>query len=261
MKYFDAHCHVQFPQYDEDQGEVLARMAQAEVGGILVGTNRASSEAGLELSDGKTLFASVGLHPNHATDEEFDEGVMSALAEDPRVVAIGECGLDFFRPEDVEASKEKQKEVFRAHIRIAKETGKPLMVHARPSKGTDDAYEEAFTMLSEYPGVRANFHFFVGSPSMGKRIAELGHTCSFTAVLTFTSDYDELIRTLPLESILTETDAPYASPAGNRGKRNEPTAVIEVVKAIASIRGEDEEVVRKQILSNGAKVFGVLLNN
>lgn len=255
MKYFDAHMHVQFPQYDEDRAEVLDRMKQEEVGGMLVGTNRASSEAGLALSDGKTLFASVGLHPNHATNEVFDEGVMSALAEDPRVVAIGECGLDFFRPEDVEASKEKQKEVFRAHIRIAKETGKPLMVHARPSKGTDDAYEEALTMLSEFPGVRANFHFFVGSPSMGTRIAELGHTCSFTAVLTFTNDYDELIRTLPLESILTETDAPYASPVGSRGKRNEPVSVIEVVKAIARIRGEDEGVVREVLLANAKRVF------
>jgi TatD DNase family protein len=255
MKYFDAHMHVQFPQYDEDRKEVFARMAQEGVGGILVGTNRASSEAGLALSDGKTLFASIGLHPNHATNEGFDEGVMSVLAEDPRVVAIGECGLDYFRPEDVEASKEKQKEVFRAHIRIAKETGKPLMVHARPSKGTDDAYEEALHMLKEHLGVRANFHFFVGSPSMGKRIAELGHTCSFTAVLTFTNDYDELIRTLPLESILTETDAPYASPVGSRGKRNEPVSVIEVVKAIARIRGEDEGVVREVLLANARRVF------
>lgn len=249
--------HVQFPQYDEDRAEVLARMKQEEVGGILVGTNRASSEAGLSLSDGETLFASIGLHPNHATDEVFDEGVMSVLAEDPRVVAIGECGLDFFRPQDVEASKEKQKEIFRAHISIAQATGKPLMVHARPSKGTDDAYEEALVLLSECPAVRANFHFFVGNPAMGKRIADLGHTCSFTAVLTFTSDYDELIRTLPLESILTETDAPYASPVENRGKRNEPTAVIGVVKAIARIREEDEEAVREKVFENARRVFRI----
>lgn len=255
MKYFDAHMHVQFPQYDEDRAEVLARMQQEEVGGILVGTNRASSEAGLALSDGKTLFASVGLHPNHATDEEFDEGFMSALAEDPRVVAIGECGLDFFRPEDVGEVRARQEALFRAHVRIAREVGKPLMVHARPSKGTDDAYDVALALLSEEPEVRANFHFFVGSPAMGKRIVELGHTCSFTAVLTFTSDYDELIRTLPLESIITETDAPYASPVGSRGKRNEPVSVIEVVKAIARIRGEDEEAVREKVLENARRAF------
>lgn len=257
MKYFDAHCHVQFPQYDEDRKAVLARMQEAEIGGMLVGTNLASTEAALELADGKTLFASVGLHPNHAEDEAFDEGRMSALAEDPRVRALGECGLDFFRPEDAAAARAKQEEVFRAHIRIAKETEKPMMIHARPSKGTDDAYEAALALLAEVPGVRANFHFFVGSPSMGKRIAELGHTCSFTAVLTFTSDYDELIRTLPLENIITETDAPYAAPAGNRGKRNEPTAVIEVVKAIARIRGEEEEAVQEAVLRNAIRVFGL----
>jgi len=255
MKYFDAHCHIQFEQYDDDRAAVLARMREGEVGGMLVGTSHNASEAALELADRKTLFAAVGLHPNHAEEEVFDEGRMGVLAEDPRVVAIGECGLDFFRPEDAEAVRAKQEEVFRAHIRIAKECGKPLMVHARPSKGTDDAYEAALALLAEAPDVKANFHFFVGSPSMGKRIADLGHTCSFTAVLTFTSDYDELIRALPLESIITETDAPYAAPAGSRGKRNEPTAVIEVVKAIARIRGEEEEAARVALLENAVRVF------
>lgn len=257
MRYFDAHCHVQFPQYDEDRGAVLRRMQEAEVGGIIVGTNFASSKAATALSDGKTLFASVGLHPNYVPDEAFDTIIYGSVARDAKVVAIGECGLDFFRPEDAEAARAKQEEVFRAHIGIAKEVGKPLMVHARPSKGTDDAYEAALRLLSEEPEVRANFHFFVGSPAMGKRIAELGHTCSFTAVLTFTSDYDELIRALPLESIITETDAPYAAPAENRGKRNEPTAVIEVVKVIARIRGEDEEIVREILLKNATRIFNV----
>lgn len=257
MKYFDAHMHVQFPQYEDDRAEVFGRMKELGVGGILVGTNKASSEAGLALSDGKTLFASVGLHPNHATDGVFEEGAMSVLAEDPRVVAIGECGLDFFRPEDVGAVREKQEEIFRAHLRIAQETGKPLMVHARPSKGSDDAYERALELLGEFLEVRANFHFFVGSPGVGRRITDLGHTCSFTAVLTFTNDYDELIRALPLERILTETDAPYASPAGSRGKRNEPTAVIEVVKAIARIRGEEEEVVRERVLQTAREFLGI----
>lgn len=255
MRYFDAHCHVQFPQYDEDRDAVLARMREREVGGMLVGTDRASTEAALELADGTALFASVGLHPNHAAEEPFDEGMMGALAEDPRVLAVGECGLDFFRSEDAGAARTKQEEVFRAHIRIARETKKPLMVHARPSKGTDDAYEAALALLAEAPEVRANFHFFVGSPVMGERIAALGHTCSFTAVLTFTKDYDELIRALPLEAIITETDAPYAAPAGSRGKRSEPTAVIEVVKAVARIRGLEEEAVREAVLRNAARAF------
>lgn len=257
MRYFDAHCHVQFPQYDEDRDHVLARMHDQEVGGLLVGTNRAMSEAALALADGNTLFASIGLHPNHVKDEWMEIADYERMARDPKVVAIGECGLDYFRPEDAEAAKVEQKRVFLDHVRIAEAVGKPLMVHARPSKGTNDSYEDALAMLAEHPGVRANFHFFVGSPEMGKRIVALGHTCSFTAVLTFTHDYDELIRKLPLESIITETDAPYAAPLGNRGKRNEPGAVIEVVKAIARIRGEDEEAVRQAVLDNAAQVFGI----
>lgn len=257
MKYFDAHCHVQFPVYDEDREAVLARMQETEVGGLIVGTERASSEAAVLRADGKTLFAAIGLHPNHAHEEEFDTVFMSELAKDSRVVAIGECGLDFFRPEDAETAKVKQKEVFEAHIRLAKETGKLLMVHARPSKGTDDAYEEVLNMLTAHPSVRANFHFFVGTASMAERIVDAGHTCSFTAVLTFTSDYDEVIRTLPLTHILSETDAPYVAPAPNRGKRNDPTAVTQVVKAIARIRGEREEEVARALLKNACRVFGL----
>lgn len=255
MKYFDAHCHVQFPIYDEDREPVLARMTEAGVGGLLVGTNKASSEAAIALADGETLFAAIGLHPNHVADEWLEPADYERMARDPKVVAIGECGLDYFRPEDAESAKEEQKRVFIDHVKIAAEAGKPLMIHARPSKGTDDAYEDALTLLAEFPEVRANFHFFVGSPVMAKRIAGAGHTCSFTAVLTFTADYDEVIRTLPLESILSETDAPYVAPAPNRGKRNEPTAVIDVVKAIARIRGEDEEVVREALLSNAKRAF------
>lgn len=257
MKYFDAHCHIQFEPYDEDRTEVLARMREAEVGGMLVGTGKESSESALTLADGQTLFASAGLHPNHVFDEEFDASIYESIARDAKVVAIGECGLDFYRPENPELAKEKQVEVFRAHIRLAKETGKPLMVHARPSLGTNDAYETALEILAETSEVRANFHFFVGSVETARKLVEAGHTCSFTAVLAFTHDYDEVVRFLPLTNILTETDAPYASPPPNRGQRNEPTAVIEVVKAIARIRGEDEELVRKAVLTNARRVFGL----
>lgn len=257
MRYFDAHCHVQFPAYDEDRDAVLARMREAGVGGLIVGTDKARSAAAVALSDGVALFAAVGLHPNHVAQEWFEPAEYERMAKDPKVKAIGECGLDFFRPEDAEQAKPEQLRVFDDHLKVARAAGKPLMVHARPSKGTDDAYEEALSMLSAYPGVRANFHFFVGSPGMARRIAEAGHSCSFTAVITFSRDYDEVLRALPLAAILSETDAPYVAPAPNRGKRNEPTAVVEVAKAIARIRGEDEEAVREALLTNARRVFGL----
>ena len=110
MKYFDAHCHIQFPMYDEDRTELLAKMAEAEVGGIIVGVDRESSTNAVLLSDGKTLFASVGLHPNDKPAEGYDDLFYRTLAKDPRVVAIGECGLDYFRPDEPEKEKARQKE-------------------------------------------------------------------------------------------------------------------------------------------------------
>lgn len=258
MKYFDAHCHVQFPQYDEDRAEVLARMQEAEIGGIIVGTDSTFSKSAVELADGKTLFASIGLHPNDKPGEGYADAYYTELAHDPKVVAIGECGLDYFRPEEPEQEKARQKDVFARHIQLALETGKPLMVHARPSKGSMDAYDDAYDMLKAHKGkIKGNMHFFVGDVATATKYLDLGFTFSFTAVLTFTHDYDEVIKFLPLENILSETDAPYVAPAPNRGKRNDPLAVREVVKAIASIRGEDEEVIREAVLGNASRVFSL----
>lgn len=260
MRYFDAHSHVQFAQYDEDREAVLAAMREAEVGALLVGTDRRHSQAAVDLADGETLFASIGLHPNDKPQEGYDDAFYSTLARDPRVVAIGECGLDYFRPEDPEAEKVRQKEVFEKHIELAAAVDKPLMVHARPAKGSMDAYEDVARMLREAQErhgekVRANMHFYVGDVATTELLLSFGCTFSFTAVLTFARDYDEVVRHLPLDRILTETDAPYVAPASRRGQRNDPLAVVDVVRAIAQIRGEDEERVREATLRNAQRVF------
>lgn len=260
MKYFDAHCHIQFAQYDEDRDAVVASMREAEVGGLVVGTDSTHSKGAVDLADGKTLFASIGLHPNDKPNEGYDDAYYEELARDPNVVAIGECGLDYFRPEDPESEKARQKDVFARHIALAVAVDKPLMIHARPSKGTMDAYLDAAEMLkaaqkAHGTKVRGNMHFYVGDVETTKILLELGFTFSFTAVLTFTKDYDEVVKFLPLTHILSETDAPYVAPAPNRGKRNDPLAVREVVKAVARIRGEDEEVVREAVLGNAIRQF------
>ncbi len=262
MKYFDAHCHVQFPQYDEDRDAVLALMREKEVGGLIVGTDSAHSKSAVELADGKTLFAAVGLHPNDKPAEGYDDAYYAGLAANPNVVAIGECGLDYYRPENPDAEKARQKDVFARHIELAASVDKPLMIHARPSKGSMDAYLDALEMLTaarEVHGerVRGNMHFYVGDIETTKKFLAIGFTFSFTAVLTFARDYDEVVRFLPLASILSETDAPYIAPVSRRGKRNDPLAVIEVVAAIAAIRGEDPELVRREILVNAKRVFGL----
>lgn len=262
MQYFDAHCHIQFPQYDEDREEVLARMSEAAVGGLVVGTDLESSQKAVELVQGqRTLWASVGLHPNAVRQWEGIDAYR-ALAADPKVVAIGECGLDNFRPEDPEATKARQREVFEAHVQLAVETGKPLVVHARPAKGTMDAYEDALDMLRSYKRehgerLRGDMHFFVGDVPAARGFIELDFTLSYTAVLTFARDYDDVVRYAPLTHLLSETDAPYVAPPPNRGKRNEPLAVIPVVEAIAGIRGEDPETVRVHILENAQNLFSL----
>jgi TatD DNase family protein len=261
MRYFDAHCHIQFDGYDEDREALIARMKDEEVGGLVVGVDFESSQKAVALAQQPHLFASVGLHPNDAGLERYDREEFEKLAGDGKVVAIGECGLDYFRPENPDAAKEMQREVFQQHIDLAGKTGKPLMIHARPSKGGMDAYEDALAMIesarNQYPDLRGDFHFFVGDVAIARRATDLDFTLSYTAVLTFTNDYDEVVRSVPLTHLLSETDSPYVAPKARRGKRNDPLAVKDVVAAIARIRGEDEEAVREALLANAKRVFRI----
>ncbi len=262
MRYFDAHCHIQFPQYDADRGALIARMRDEEVGGLVVGVDYESSRKAVELAQAyEHLYASIGLHPNDVEGEAYDTERFTELAMHPKVVAIGECGLDFFRPADAEAAKEKQREVFQQHIDLAVAVGKPLMIHARPSKGSMDAYEDALAMLEdakrEHPELTGDFHFFVGNVPTAQYIFDLGFTVSYTAVLTFARDYDEVVRTAPLFALIAETDAPFVAPKSRRGERNDPLAVRDVTEAIAGIRGEDAEAVREALLANAKRLFRI----
>jgi TatD DNase family protein len=262
MKYFDAHCHVQFAQYDEDRDAVVAAMREKDIGGLVVGCDAASSRAAAEfVQDKEGFYASVGQHPNDNHTEPFDEHLYRNLLMYPKVVAIGECGLDYFRPTELTiAEKARQKELFMRHIRLAGATRRPLIVHARPSKGTVDAYDDALAMLAEAKrefgdALTGDFHFFVGNEETAKAAYDLGFTVSFTAVVTFARDYDGVIKNAPLDRLLSETDSPYVAPSSRRGQRNDPTSVIEVVEKLAEIRGEDLETVREATVRNAEKLF------
>ncbi len=264
IRYFDAHCHIQFDAYKEDGLELIQRMQGKGVGGVVVGVEEESSRKAIEFAEAhENLVASVGLHPNRVMAEEFSMDVYRALAVHPKVVAIGECGLDYFRPVELtDEVKEKQKKILRLHIALAVELDKPLIVHSRPSKGTQDAYRDLIHILTEekirHPSLRGDIHFFVGGVEEMQELTRLGFTLSFTAVITFAREYDEVIRAAPLAMILAETDAPYVAPLSRRGQRNDPLAVEEVVAKIAHIRGEDEETVRKALLANASRIFGVV---
>lgn len=263
MKYFDAHCHIQFPMYDEDREVLAQRMETEAFGGIVVGVDRSSSEQAITLAQTHAhLWAAVGLHPNYTEQHEFDSEAFRALSKHPKVVAIGECGLDNFRPENPDATRARQREVFEAHVQMAIELGKPLMIHARPTKGTQDAYQDLIAILRSYKQehgekLRGDIHFFVGGIEEARALIELDFTLSYTAVLTFTRDYDEVVRFIPLTHLLSETDSPYVAPASRRGQRNDPFSVRDVVASMASIRGEDEETVRQAVLTNARRVFRI----
>lgn len=270
MKYVDVHSHLQFVAYDVDREEAYARARQEDVALITVGTQFDTSHAAaLFAQEHEGVFATVGLHPIHTSKsfhdakelgewnreftsrgEVFDAAAYRALALNPKVVAIGECGLDYYRL--TEETKAIQKEAFEAQIALAREVNKPLMLHIR------NAYEDALAILKAHPGVRGNVHFFAGSWEIARKFLDLGFSLSFTGVITFTHDYDDVVRNMPLEQILTETDAPYITPVPFRGKRNEPLHVREVVKKVAAIRGISEEDARVATVSNAKRVFGLM---
>src|SRR3989304_5753323 len=258
FKYFDAHSHLNLPEFDADRADQIKKLEENNIGTIIIGVDKATSGLAVELAQkSENLYAGIGLHPTD-TDEEFDAIYFEDLIKHPKVVCVGECGLDYFRDQ---TKKDHQKEIFIKQIELAIKYEKPLMLHCRPSKGTMDAYEDTFqiliTMSRRSLGIRGNFHFFVGDLNIAKRFLKLGFTMSFPGVITFARDYDEVIKFLPLENILSETDAPFAAPIPYRGKRNESSYVIEIVKKIAEIRNEDFEKVREAMIENAQKLFSL----
>lgn len=261
FKYIDIHSHLNLSQFDSDREEVIQKLKDENIVTITVGADYKSSVLAIELANKHdNLYACVGLHPIDVLIEEFNYNDMLILAKNKKVLAIGECGLDYFR-DDSEDFKIKQKEIFNSHIKIALEVGKPLMIHARPSKGTMDAYNDILDIL-EYQNksdskVMANFHFFVGDINIAKRAISLGFTLSFDGPITFSHDYDEIIKDTPIESIMGETDSPFVSPVPFRGKRCEPQMVKEIIKRIAELKGLSEEETLRIINKNIFRVFRI----
>ncbi|MFA7252743.1 MAG: TatD family hydrolase [Candidatus Paceibacterota bacterium] len=253
MKYIDIHSHLCLSDYPVDQVTVIANLHKNEVGTIIIGTTLEDSREVVKIAEqNDNIWACIGVHPKDGVVPIFIEEEFDKLVSHPKVVAIGECGLDYFKLEgDIEKIKEKQKEVFIQQIEFAIKHNKPLMIHAR------DSYDDIYDILNNYRGkVRGNMHFFAGSLEQARKFIDLGFTLSFTGVITFARNYDEIIKNIPLDKIQAETDAPFVAPVPYRGQKNEPSYVIEVYKKIAEIRGENVEQVRLQMLKNAHSVFG-----
>lgn len=257
MNYIDIHSHLNFPEYDADREEVIARMRESETATIAVGTDLESSVRAVELADiYPEVYACIGVHPVDNPTRVFEKEKFEELIKHPKVMAVGECGLDYFRIEKTKDEVERQRKLFLDHVDFAIAHDKPLMIHSRA------AYPELLDVLEPLAQIhkeklRGNVHFFAGDLGIAKRFLDIGFTLSFTGVITFARDYDEVIRSTPLDMIMSETDAPFVTPVPHRGKRNEPTYVSEVVKKIAEIRGEDIEVVKKALISNAFRVFNI----
>ena|ERR1043166_3654791 len=279
MKYFDAHTHLNFAAYKGEEDAAVERALEAEVGVNIVGTQYGTSLSAVALAERhEGAWATIGLHPIHtgksfhdekelgegnkaftSRGESFDISVYERLAASPKVIAVGECGLDYYRLE--EKTKEMQGDAFVQQIELANKLGKPLMLHIRDGKhaGGVNAYLDALEILKAHAKVKGDTHFFAGDWAIAKKFLDIGFTLSFTGVITFTHDYDEVIKNAPLDMLLTETDAPYVTPAPHRGKRNESSYIPLIAEAIARIRGEDTDTVTETLLANARRVFAIQL--
>ena len=263
MKYIDIHSHLGFEDYGKDKVDIIKRMRNAGVGTIAVGADLASSiEAVKVATENENVWACIGMHPAHNLEEIFDEKNYEELVKNPKVVAIGECGLEYHKlvgtDAEIEKIKAKQKADFIKQIEFAIKYNKPLMLHIRDGEVKGGAFNDAYEILKDYKGrVRGDVHFFTGKLPMAQKFIELGFTISFVGLITYVEDFHKIIKNVPLQSLQAETDAPYVAPVPHRGERNEPLYVLEVYKKIAEIRSEDPETVRLQLLENARRVFGI----
>lgn len=255
-KYFDIHSHLNFKDFEGDLDAVIQRLRDTDTHTIVVGTDYESSKWAVELAEKyDEIYACIGVHPVDNPTRVFDDEGFKELIKNKKVVAVGECGFDFFHAKK-EEDYERQEKLFDTQIEFALEYDKPLMIHSR------GAYQELLEKLEGLKKVhgeklRGDIHFFAGTLEEAKRFWAIGFTTSFTGVITFARDYDEVIKNAPLEILMSETDSPYVAPFPHRGKRNEPSYVCEVTKKIAEIRGEDLGLVSNALVENAKRLFNI----
>ena len=250
----DSHCHIDFPDFSEDRAGVLERAVSADVGHLLcVSVNLSDFPEVLSLArQSARISASVGVHPNtclEAGDEPSAE-LLETLAEDPKVVALGETGLDFYRPD---CAADTQKERFARHIEAAKRSKKPLIVHTRSA--ADETLDLMRSEGAAEPG--GVMHCFSEDWATAKSALDQDFYISFSGIVTFKNAQNlrDVAKKVPLDKILVETDAPYLAPVPYRGKRNEPAFVRHTAECLAELRGLDLQTVAEQTTANFFRLF------
>jgi TatD DNase family protein len=252
MPFVDSHCHINFPELAANMGDVLTRMRENEViSALCVSVNLADFPQVLALAEQYPhVYASVGVHPDYEGVEEPDVVRLVELAQHPKVVAIGETGLDYFR---LKGDLEWQRARFRNHIRAARESKKPLIIHTR------EAAADTLRIMAEEKAAEASgvMHCFTESWEVAEAALAMGFYISFSGIVTFKNakQLKEVAQRVPLERILIETDAPYLAPVPHRGKLNQPAYVKHVAEEIARLRGISLDEVGKCTTENFKRLF------
>jgi TatD DNase family protein len=250
----DSHCHLDFPDFADDLDAIVARAADAGVGRIVTISTRVRRLEGLLAIAERfpNVYCSVGTHPHHADEEDgISADELIELTKHPKVIALGEAGLDYFYQN---GSPEAQKRGFRAHIAAARATGLPLVIHTREA---DDDCGRILEDEASQGSFRAVLHCYTGGRELAMKAIALGFSISFTGILTFKKSeaLRELAAELPADRIMVETDAPYLAPGKLRGKRNEPSYVVEVAKVLAETRGVSLEEISRLTTANFFRLF------
>ncbi|HVZ11038.1 MAG TPA: TatD family hydrolase [Candidatus Paceibacterota bacterium] len=260
MQIIDSHCHPQLAQYDADRDEMIARAFGAGVGMICIGVDFETSRQGIELAQKhERMWAAVGLHPNDNLNEVFDPTQYEALLKMPKVVGMGEIGLDYYRTPDSN-DQAVQKKRFEEQLALGVRMNMPIVLHSRDAaKGsTGRVHADMIAILKNNPPLRGGIaHSFTGSIDEVRQYLDLGFYIGFNGILTFARQYDEMVKFIPLDRILLETDAPFLAPEPHRGQRNEPVYVMEVARKLAELKDEPLEKIIVQTTENTRKVFQI----
>ncbi|WP_298466507.1 TatD family hydrolase [uncultured Erythrobacter sp.] len=250
----DSHCHLEYKGLVEDQQGVLTRAREAGVGAFL---NISTKQSEWEQVVGTAIreidvFASVGIHPHEADGhEDLGRGVLLAATENPRVIGIGETGLDYYYEHSDRATQAK---LFRMHIDVARETGLPVIIHTR------DAEDDTYQILSEemekgaFPAL---IHCFTASAEFGKKVLDLGLTISISGIVTFKNakDLQAVAKDVPEDRLLVETDSPFLAPVPHRGRKCEPAFVADTARFVSELREVEPALLAEQTTANFSQLF------
>ncbi|MDA1275808.1 MAG: TatD family hydrolase [Verrucomicrobia bacterium] len=268
-QFYDTHAHLDFPDFSGDLVQVIERASEAGISKVItIGTDLESSARAVALSEKfSSIYAVVGVHPSHVSAAPKDiRKALRNLASNPKVVALGETGLDYHRLSgestptvgaDVSRLKTRQAELFEQHLEVAADLGLGCVIHQR------DAFEETLACMKPYAGrVQGVFHCFVNTPAEMKRVIEIGSLVSFTGILTFKNAeiVRETLAATPMDSFMIETDSPFLAPMPYRGKRCEPAYVSEIASAAARVKNCDLESLSAATCATAERFFHPMKN-